>query len=126
MTGVRMLEKGQWGTFNVLHSLDASTMNMATTCCEAQVCVVLQLWTAQPPLAEWIRRDQPAHTPPQRPPGAERKGRHKGRKQFSKPDCTGEGRRNRTHDRPSVLESLEERGTSTCFTRPHGGIVEHA
>jgi len=62
------------------------------------VCVVLQLWTAQPPLAEWIRRGQPAHTPPQRPPGAERKGRHKGRKQFSKPDCTGEGRRNRTHD----------------------------
>eukprot|EP00955_Chlamydomonas_euryale_P035049 349964-Chlamydomonas_euryale.AAC.1 len=35
---------------------------------------------AQPPLAEWIRRGQPAHTPPQRPPGAERKGRHKGRK----------------------------------------------
>eukprot|EP00955_Chlamydomonas_euryale_P064126 358859-Chlamydomonas_euryale.AAC.18 len=57
------------------------------------VCVVLQLWTAQPPLAEWIRRGQPAHTPPQRPPGAERKGRHKGRKKISKPDCTGEGRR---------------------------------
>eukprot|EP00955_Chlamydomonas_euryale_P050559 354583-Chlamydomonas_euryale.AAC.1 len=62
------------------------------------VCVVLQLWTAQPPLAEWIRRGQPAHTPPQRPPGAGRKGRHKGRKQFAKPDCTGEGRRKRTHD----------------------------
>eukprot|EP00955_Chlamydomonas_euryale_P057515 356798-Chlamydomonas_euryale.AAC.4 len=29
------------------------------------VCVALQLWTAQPPLAEWIRRGQPAHTPPQ-------------------------------------------------------------
>eukprot|EP00955_Chlamydomonas_euryale_P074163 361949-Chlamydomonas_euryale.AAC.1 len=28
------------------------------------VCVKLQLWTAQPPLAEWIRRGQPAHTPP--------------------------------------------------------------
>eukprot|EP00955_Chlamydomonas_euryale_P065637 359295-Chlamydomonas_euryale.AAC.8 len=53
-----------------------------------RVCVrvVLQLWTAQPPLAEWIRRGQPAHTPPQRPLGAARKGRHKGRKQFSKPD----------------------------------------
>eukprot|EP00955_Chlamydomonas_euryale_P040789 351809-Chlamydomonas_euryale.AAC.3 len=50
---------------------------------------------AQPPLAEWIRRGQPAHTPPQRPPGAERKGRHKGRKHFSKPDCTDEGRRKR-------------------------------
>eukprot|EP00955_Chlamydomonas_euryale_P048493 353991-Chlamydomonas_euryale.AAC.9 len=37
------------------------------------VCVVLQLWTAQPPLAEWIRRGQPAHTPPQRPPGAKGK-----------------------------------------------------
>eukprot|EP00955_Chlamydomonas_euryale_P050125 354469-Chlamydomonas_euryale.AAC.1 len=36
----------------------------------------------QPPLAEWIRRGQSAHTPPQRPPGAERKGRHKGRKSF--------------------------------------------
>eukprot|EP00955_Chlamydomonas_euryale_P114621 366291-Chlamydomonas_euryale.AAC.7 len=33
-------------------------------------------------------RGQPAHTPTQRPPGAERKGRHKGRKTFSKPDCT--------------------------------------
>eukprot|EP00955_Chlamydomonas_euryale_P063925 358814-Chlamydomonas_euryale.AAC.5 len=43
-------------------------------CCLG-VCVKLQLWTAQPPLAEWIRRGQPAHTPPQRPPGAERKGR---------------------------------------------------
>eukprot|EP00955_Chlamydomonas_euryale_P004003 41361-Chlamydomonas_euryale.AAC.1 len=62
------------------------------------MCVALQLWTAQPPLAEWIRRVEPARTPPQRPPGAERKGRHKGRKTFSKPDCTGEGRRNRTHD----------------------------
>eukprot|EP00955_Chlamydomonas_euryale_P106595 365714-Chlamydomonas_euryale.AAC.7 len=39
----------------------------------------------------WVR-GQPAHTPPQRPPGAERKGRHKGRKKFSKPDCTGGGR----------------------------------
>eukprot|EP00955_Chlamydomonas_euryale_P111871 366095-Chlamydomonas_euryale.AAC.16 len=47
-------------------------------CVSKGVCVVLQLWTAQPPLAEWIRRGQPAHTPPQRPPGAERKGRHKG------------------------------------------------
>eukprot|EP00955_Chlamydomonas_euryale_P099045 365192-Chlamydomonas_euryale.AAC.12 len=28
---------------------------------------MLQLWTVQPPLAEWIRRGQPAHTPPQRP-----------------------------------------------------------
>eukprot|EP00955_Chlamydomonas_euryale_P079401 363292-Chlamydomonas_euryale.AAC.8 len=27
-----------------------------------------------------MRRRQPAHTPPQRPPGAEGKGRHKGRK----------------------------------------------
>eukprot|EP00955_Chlamydomonas_euryale_P103960 365534-Chlamydomonas_euryale.AAC.20 len=62
--------------------------------CMGCVCVVLKLWTAQPPLAEWIRRGQPAHTPPQRPPGAGRKGRNKGRKQFSKPDCTGEGRRN--------------------------------
>eukprot|EP00955_Chlamydomonas_euryale_P104386 365562-Chlamydomonas_euryale.AAC.11 len=43
------------------------------------MCVNLQLWTAQPPLAEWIRRGQPAHTPP---PGAERKGRHKGRKRI--------------------------------------------
>eukprot|EP00955_Chlamydomonas_euryale_P026051 274542-Chlamydomonas_euryale.AAC.1 len=57
------------------------------------VYVVLQLWTARPPLAESIRRGQPARTPPQRPPGAQRKGRHKGRKQFSKPDYTGEGRR---------------------------------
>eukprot|EP00955_Chlamydomonas_euryale_P095536 364943-Chlamydomonas_euryale.AAC.10 len=30
-----------------------------SSCC---VCVKLQLWTAQPPLAEWIRRRQPAHT----------------------------------------------------------------
>eukprot|EP00955_Chlamydomonas_euryale_P035675 350197-Chlamydomonas_euryale.AAC.5 len=44
------------------------------------VCVMSQLWTAQPPPAEWIRRGQSAHTPPQRPPGAEGKGRHKGRK----------------------------------------------
>eukprot|EP00955_Chlamydomonas_euryale_P025392 267459-Chlamydomonas_euryale.AAC.2 len=28
------------------------------------VFVKLQLWTALPPLAEWIRRSQPAHTPP--------------------------------------------------------------
>eukprot|EP00955_Chlamydomonas_euryale_P119052 366571-Chlamydomonas_euryale.AAC.29 len=34
----------------------------------------------QPPLAEWSRRGQPAHTPPERPPGAEGKGRHKVRK----------------------------------------------
>eukprot|EP00955_Chlamydomonas_euryale_P086054 364189-Chlamydomonas_euryale.AAC.5 len=40
-----------------------------------QVCVKLQLWTAQPTLAEWIRRVQPAHTLPQRLPGAERKVR---------------------------------------------------
>eukprot|EP00955_Chlamydomonas_euryale_P088515 364387-Chlamydomonas_euryale.AAC.9 len=41
---------------------------------------VYNIWTALPPLAEWIRRGQPAHTSPQRPPGAERTGRHKGRK----------------------------------------------
>eukprot|EP00955_Chlamydomonas_euryale_P106021 365676-Chlamydomonas_euryale.AAC.14 len=30
----------------------------------------LQAWSeGSPPLAEWIRRGQPAHTPPQRPPG---------------------------------------------------------
>eukprot|EP00955_Chlamydomonas_euryale_P057520 356800-Chlamydomonas_euryale.AAC.4 len=70
------------------------------------VCVVLQLWTGQPPPAEWIRRGQLAHTPPQRPLGAERKGRHKGRKQFSKPDCTGEGRRNRTRGESEPLREL--------------------
>eukprot|EP00955_Chlamydomonas_euryale_P077319 362916-Chlamydomonas_euryale.AAC.1 len=74
-----------------------ASLARANSRCPGLVCVVLQLWTAQPPLAEWIRRGQPAHTPPQRPPGAERKGRHKGRKHFSKPDCTGEGRRKRTH-----------------------------
>eukprot|EP00955_Chlamydomonas_euryale_P097630 365087-Chlamydomonas_euryale.AAC.7 len=42
-----------------------------TSCTHACVCEKLQLWTAQPPLADWIRRGQPAHTPPQRPPGAE-------------------------------------------------------
>eukprot|EP00955_Chlamydomonas_euryale_P048356 353939-Chlamydomonas_euryale.AAC.27 len=36
---------------------------------------MLQLWTVQPPTVEWIRRGQPAHSPPQRPPGAEGKGR---------------------------------------------------
>eukprot|EP00955_Chlamydomonas_euryale_P060119 357615-Chlamydomonas_euryale.AAC.2 len=52
-----------------------STLQDVIACCAtvavmtATVCVVLQLWTAQPPLAEWIRRGQPAHTPPQRPPG---------------------------------------------------------
>eukprot|EP00955_Chlamydomonas_euryale_P070024 360643-Chlamydomonas_euryale.AAC.12 len=48
----------------------------------ACVYVMLQLWILQPPLAEWIRRGQPAHTPPQRPPVAEGKGKlkHKGRK----------------------------------------------
>eukprot|EP00955_Chlamydomonas_euryale_P055073 356027-Chlamydomonas_euryale.AAC.1 len=61
-------------------------------------CVVLQPWTAQPPLAEWIRRGQPAHTPPQRPPGAERKRRHKGRKSFLNRTKPGEVRRKRTHD----------------------------
>eukprot|EP00955_Chlamydomonas_euryale_P042682 352398-Chlamydomonas_euryale.AAC.6 len=48
------------------------------------VCVMLQLWTAQPPPAERIRRVQPAHTSPQRPPGAEGKVRHKGRKGTNK------------------------------------------
>eukprot|EP00955_Chlamydomonas_euryale_P078968 363226-Chlamydomonas_euryale.AAC.2 len=43
-------------------------------------CVMLQLWTVQPPPAKWITRGQPAHTPPQRPPGAKGKGTHKGRK----------------------------------------------
>eukprot|EP00955_Chlamydomonas_euryale_P014826 159264-Chlamydomonas_euryale.AAC.1 len=44
------------------------------------VCVKLQLLTALPPLAKWIRRGQPAHTSPQQPPGSERTRRHKGRK----------------------------------------------
>eukprot|EP00955_Chlamydomonas_euryale_P110279 365990-Chlamydomonas_euryale.AAC.9 len=44
----------------------------------SSVCVKSLVWTVQPPLAEWIRQGQPAHTLPQRPPGAE--GRHKGRK----------------------------------------------
>eukprot|EP00955_Chlamydomonas_euryale_P051112 354767-Chlamydomonas_euryale.AAC.6 len=39
----------------------------------------LQLWTALPRPAEWTRRGHPAHPPLQRPPGAERTGRHKGR-----------------------------------------------
>eukprot|EP00955_Chlamydomonas_euryale_P091261 364609-Chlamydomonas_euryale.AAC.6 len=38
------------------------------------------LTAAEPPLAEWIRRGQPAHIPPQRPRDAEGKGRRKGRK----------------------------------------------
>eukprot|EP00955_Chlamydomonas_euryale_P035929 350266-Chlamydomonas_euryale.AAC.9 len=45
---------------------------------------MIQPWTAQPPPAEWIRRGQPAHTPPQRPPVAEGKGRHKGGKGTNK------------------------------------------
>eukprot|EP00955_Chlamydomonas_euryale_P052838 355292-Chlamydomonas_euryale.AAC.7 len=48
---------------------------------------LLQLWTAQPPPAEWIRRGQLAHTPPQRPPGAERKGRNKGRSYGPRDRC---------------------------------------
>eukprot|EP00955_Chlamydomonas_euryale_P068612 360178-Chlamydomonas_euryale.AAC.8 len=46
------------------------------------VCVwwVVALLAAQPLLAKWIRWCQPAHTPPQRPPGAEGKGRHKDQK----------------------------------------------
>eukprot|EP00955_Chlamydomonas_euryale_P014873 159820-Chlamydomonas_euryale.AAC.5 len=51
------------------------------------VCVKLQLWTAQPTIAEWIRRGQPAHTPPQRPPAAEREGRHKSRKGQDETGC---------------------------------------
>eukprot|EP00955_Chlamydomonas_euryale_P022236 235131-Chlamydomonas_euryale.AAC.1 len=35
---------------------------------DQSVSVKLHLWTALPPLAEGIRRGQPAHTPPQRPP----------------------------------------------------------
>eukprot|EP00955_Chlamydomonas_euryale_P045916 353273-Chlamydomonas_euryale.AAC.9 len=46
---------------------------------QPSVYVMLQLWTVQPPPAKWIRRDQLARNPPQRPPGAEGKGRHKGR-----------------------------------------------
>eukprot|EP00955_Chlamydomonas_euryale_P017755 189644-Chlamydomonas_euryale.AAC.1 len=45
-----------------------------------RVCVKLQLLTALPPLVEWISRGQPAHTPPQRPSGAEKIGRHQVRK----------------------------------------------
>eukprot|EP00955_Chlamydomonas_euryale_P059796 357499-Chlamydomonas_euryale.AAC.2 len=49
---------------------------------------MLQLWTVQPPLAEWIRRGQAVHTPPQRPRGAEGKGRHKGRKRTGRKQGT--------------------------------------
>eukprot|EP00955_Chlamydomonas_euryale_P119198 366577-Chlamydomonas_euryale.AAC.27 len=58
-----------------------------------RVCVMLQLWTVQPPPAEWIRWGQPAHTPtPQRPPGANwRNGKcsaHKPRLAAKQPSST--------------------------------------
>eukprot|EP00955_Chlamydomonas_euryale_P115776 366377-Chlamydomonas_euryale.AAC.8 len=51
------------------------------------VCAKLQLWTAQPPLAEWIRRGQPVHTPPLRPPStrcsSSNQGSRRSRRLFS-------------------------------------------
>eukprot|EP00955_Chlamydomonas_euryale_P069380 360434-Chlamydomonas_euryale.AAC.3 len=38
----------------------APTQTAAAVC--VCVCVMLQLWTAQPPPAEWIRQGQPAHS----------------------------------------------------------------
>eukprot|EP00955_Chlamydomonas_euryale_P066080 359441-Chlamydomonas_euryale.AAC.9 len=56
---------------------------------------MLQLWTDQPPSAEWITRGQPAHTQSPRPPGAEERkaqGPLKGQKR-QKTDTRDAGRK---------------------------------
>eukprot|EP00955_Chlamydomonas_euryale_P079877 363353-Chlamydomonas_euryale.AAC.12 len=57
-------------------------------------------------LAQWIGRGRPAHSPPHRPPGAERKGRQKGGKGKRKP--SKEKEKNRKRERKKMKSSMSD------------------
>eukprot|EP00955_Chlamydomonas_euryale_P043512 352606-Chlamydomonas_euryale.AAC.1 len=84
------------------------------------IAALLQLWTAQPPLAEWIRRGQPAHTTPQRPPGAERKGREWVPYMTWTGQLTDNRLQGQLTDRHSLARSIDRQSLELASARGHG------